>query len=129
MNKKTIKDRVILRKITIIPLFLILVVALAFAQENIVKENRDATNDKNGLTFADEQKAALDEQKDSFQLSLANERKAAAEEQTDSFQKGLASERKAVAENQKHFTQQQLADERKAATEGTIVVGQKVENK
>lgn len=129
MNKKTIKDRVVLRKIAIVPLFLILVVTLAFAQENIVKEQKASTNDKKGIAFVDEQKAVLKEQNDSFQLGLANERKAAAEEQTESFQKGLANERTAVAEDQKHFTQKQLADEQKSAAEGTIVVGQKVKNK
>jgi hypothetical protein len=131
MNKKSIKDWMILRKITIIPLFLILVVTLAFAQENLMKGQKVGANDnktiaegKKGLTFADERKAAAKEQTASFQEGLENERKAAAEEQKTSFQEGLENERKAANIEQKPSFQEGLAKERKAADEGTIVVGQ-----
>ncbi|MDP4285780.1 MAG: M56 family metallopeptidase [Bacteroidota bacterium] len=107
MNKKMVKNGVILRKMSIIPLYLLLMITLAFAQ---VKEQKSISNDKKGLRITNDQKAAIKEQNNFFQLGLANERKAAAEEQSASFQKGLA-------------------NERKAAAEGTIVVGQKVKIK
>ncbi|MGD0757236.1 MAG: M56 family metallopeptidase [Bacteroidales bacterium] len=132
MNKKTIKERMILRKVTIIPLFLILVVTLAFSQENLMKGQKEGANDKKtiavgnkGLTIDDEQKAASEEQKVSFQERLANERKAAAKEQKVSFQVGLDNDRKAAAIEQKPSFQETLANERKAADEGTIVIGHK----
>jgi hypothetical protein len=113
MNKETKKNWAILRKITIIPLFLILVVTLAFSQKNLMKGQKVGPIDKKtivegnkGLTLDDEQKAASEEQNLSFQDRLENERKAASKEQTPSFQEGLAKERK-------------------AADEGTIVVSQK----
>lgn len=132
MNMKTKKDWAILRKITIIPLFLILVVTLAFSQENLMKGQKEGANDKKtiaegnkGLTIDDEQRAASEEQNLSFQERLANERKAASKEQTLSFQEGLAKERKAADEEQTPSFQERLAKERKAADEGTIVVSQK----
>jgi bla regulator protein blaR1 len=132
MNKETTKDWAILRKITIIPLFLILVVTLTFSQENIKDGQKEGANDKKtiaegnrGLTIDDEQKAASKEQTLSFQEGLAKERKAADEEQTPSFQERLAKERKAADEEQSPSFQERLAKERKAAEDGTIVVSQK----
>ena len=131
MNKETKKDWAILRKITIIPLFLILVVTLAFSQENLIK-GQEGANDKKTiveankvLTIDDEQKAVSKEQTPSFQEGLANERRAASKEQTPSFQEGLAKERKAADEEQTPSFQERLAKERKAAEDGTIVVSQK----
>jgi hypothetical protein len=131
MNKETKKDWAILRKITIIPLFLILIVTLAFSQENLIKGQKGA-NDKKTiveankvLTIDDEQKAVSKEQAPSFQEGLANERRAASKEQTPSFQEGLAKERKAADEEQTPSFQERLAKERKAAEDGTIVVSQK----
>jgi beta-lactamase regulating signal transducer with metallopeptidase domain len=132
MNRKTEKDWAILRKITIIPLFLILVVTLAFSQENLKNGQKEGANynktiavGKKGITLYDEQKAASEEQNLSFQERLENERKAASKEQTPSFQEGLAKERKAADEEQTPSFQERLAKERKAADEGTIVVTQK----
>jgi bla regulator protein blaR1 len=131
MNKETKKDWAILRKITIIPLFLILVVTLAFSQENLIKGQKGA-NDKKTiveankvLTIDDEQKAVSKEQTPSFREGLANDRRAASKEQTPSFQEGLAKERKAADEEQTPSFQERLAKERKAAEDGTIVVSQK----
>jgi hypothetical protein len=131
MNKETKKDWAILRKITIIPLFLILVVTLACSKENLMKGQKGA-NDKKTivgankvLTIDDEQKAVSEEQNLSFQERLAKERKAADEEQTPSFQERLAKERKAAEEEQTPSFQERLAKERKAAEDGTIVVSQK----
>jgi hypothetical protein len=112
MNKKAIKDWIVLRKIAIIPLFLILLITLAFTQ---VKEQKAALNEQKDsfqIGLANERQAAQKEQTASFQEELANERRAAAEEQTASFQEGLANERKAAAEEQKLFTKQQLDDEK-----------------
>ena len=131
MNKRTIKERMILRKISIIPLFLILLVTLAFAQENLMKRQQGANHKKTvaeankRFTIAEEQKAASEEQNLSFQGRLANERKAASKEQTPSFQEGLAKERKAADEEQTPSFQERLTKERKAAEDGTIVVSQK----
>ena len=117
MNKKTIKDWAILRKISTIPLFILIAITLAFAQENKVKEQKAGTDNKNivaegkkGMTLTNERKAADKEQEPSFQERLANERKAADKEQEPSFQ-------------------ERLANERKAASEGTIKVDQKVQIK
>jgi bla regulator protein BlaR1 len=132
MNKETKKDWAILRKITIIPLFLILVVTLAFAQENLKNGQKEGANDnktiavgKKGITLDDEQKAASEEQTLSFQERLENERKAASKEQTPSFQEGLANDRRAASKEQTPSFQERLAKERKAADDGTIVVTQK----
>lgn len=130
MNKKTIKERMILRKICIIPLFLVLLVTLAFAQENLMKGQQGANDKKSvaeaskSLTIAEEQKAVSEEQNLSFQERLANEGKAASKEQMPSFQEGLAKERKAADEEQTPSFQERLAKERKAAEDGTIVVSQ-----
>lgn len=131
MNKKTIKERMILRKICIIPLFLVLLVTLAFAQENLMKGQQGANDKKSvaeaskSLTIAEEQKAVSEEQNLSFQERLANEGKAASKEQMPSFQEGLAKERKAADEEQTPSFQERLAKERKAAEDGTIIVSQK----
>lgn len=131
MNKKTIKERMILIKICIIPLFWVLLVTLAFAQENLMKGQQGANDKKSvaeaskSLTIAEEQKAVSEEQNLSFQERLANEGKAVSKEQTPSFQEGLAKERKAADEEQTSSFQERLAKERKAADEGTIVVTQK----
>jgi bla regulator protein BlaR1 len=130
MNKKTIKERMILRKICIIPLFLVLLVTLAFAQENLMKGQQGANDKKSvaeaskSLTIAEEQKAVSEEQNLSFQERLANEGKAASKEQMPSFQEGLAKERKAADEEQNLSFQERLAKEGKAAEDGTIVVSQ-----
>jgi bla regulator protein blaR1 len=131
MNKKTNKERMILRKISIIPLFLILLVTLAFAQENLMNGRQGANHKETAagaiksLTLDDEQKAVLEEQSLSFQEKLSNERKAASKEQTPSFQEGLTKERKAADEEQTPSFQERLAKERKAAEDGTIVVSKK----
>jgi len=130
MNKKTIKERMILIKICIIPLFWVLLVTLAFAQENLMKGQQGANDKKSvaeaskSLTIAEEQKAVSEEQNLSFQERLANEGKAASKEQMPSFQEGLAKERKAADEEQTPSFQERLAKERKAAEDGTIVVSQ-----
>ncbi len=132
MNMKTKKDWAILRKIIIIPLFLILVVTLAFSQENLMKRPKEEANykktiaeGKKRLTINDDQKAASDEQNLFFQERLANERKSASKEQTFSFQEGLTEERKAAKEEQTPSFQEKLAKERKAAEDRSIVVSQK----
>lgn len=128
MTKKSLNDRVVLRKIAVIPLFFILAITLAFVQERSEKEQNGAVENHEVFTkeqLANEQKAVVDEQSASFQAGLVKERKAAAEEQKASFQAGLAKEQKAVAEEQKLFTQEQLTNEQKAAADGTIVIGQK----
>jgi bla regulator protein blaR1 len=132
MNKETKKNCAILRKVTIIPLFLILVVTLTFSRENLNNGQKEGANDKKTvatgekrITIDNEQKLSSEEQNLSFQERLENERKAASEEQTPSFQEGLAKERKAADEEQTPSFQERLAKERKAANEGTIVVSQK----
>ena len=136
MNKKTFKNWAILRKLTTIPLFILIAITLAFAQENKGKSQK-AGNDNNntvaegkrGRALTNERKAAEREQDPAFQEGLANERKAAALEQDPAFQERLAAERKAAEKEQEPAFQKRLADERKAAREGTIKVDQKVKIK
>ena len=132
MNKETFKNWSILRKLSTIPLFILIAVTLAFAQENMGKSHK-AGNDINntidegekGRTLTNERKSTEMEQDTAFQERLANERKAAEMEQEPAFQERLADERKAAKREQEPAFQKRLADERKAAREGTIKVDQK----
>jgi hypothetical protein len=126
MNKKTIKDWIVLRKIAIVPLFLILLFTLAFTQ---IKEQKAADVEQTASFqegLAIEREAAEVEQNASFQEGLALERKAAAVEQTASFQEGLALERKAAAVEQTASFQEGLANERKAVPKQKLLTQQQL---
>jgi len=110
MAKINSNNKVVLRKIAVIPLFFILALTLSLTKDKLNKEQNREANDRKKLVFADERKAAAAEQTNSFQEGLTNERDAATKEQNASFQ-------------------EKLADERKAAAEGTIVIGQKENSK
>ena len=117
MNKKTIKNWSVIRKLSTIPLFILITITLAFAQE----------------ITGNQQKAGTAKISPSDQgikgRTLTNERDAAKKEQEPSFQERLANERDAAKKEQEPVFQERLAAERKAAREGTIYVGPKIQLK
>jgi hypothetical protein len=136
MMKKNKRSRtVFLRKIAVIPLFLILAIPLAFSQEKQVNPPKAKANSQKSaekgkvnktntpLSFEDEQKAGekdIKAAKEEKRILLQHEQKLADEQKAIQEKKQkLADEQKSMAEEQKAIGEkkQKVADEQKASAE------------